>query len=208
MLAEQRQAIANRIRDALATLSDHVPAIELQRPNVAAHGDLSCTVALQLAKPLGRPPRAIAEEIAARLRADAGAAEWLAAVEVAGPGFINLRLTDASKRQVVGEVLRRGAAFGDCGEGVGKTVLLEFVSANPTGPLHVGHGRQGALGDTIAALLATQGWAVTREFYYNDAGAQIQNLAVSVQARARGLAPGHAQWPEASSEIRAISRRP
>ncbi len=187
MLAEQRQAIANRIRDALATLSDHVPAIELQRPNVAAHGDLSCTVALQLAKPLGRPPRAIAEEIAARLRADAGAAEWLAAVEVAGPGFINLRLTDASKRQVVGEVLRRGAAFGDCGEGVGKTVLLEFVSANPTGPLHLGHARQAALGDALANVLAACGWAVSREFYYNDAGVQIEQLAASVQARAWAL---------------------
>lgn len=187
MLAEQRQAIANRIRDALATLSPHIPAIDLQRPNISAHGDLSCTVALQLAKQLGRPARAIAEEISARLRADIDAAEWIAAVEVAGPGFINLRLTESSRRQVIGEILRRGAAFGDCDTGAGKSVLLEFVSANPTGPLHLGHARQAALGDALANVLTACGWTVSREFYYNDAGVQIEQLATSVQARAWAL---------------------
>lgn len=175
-----------------------LPAIALERPKVAAHGDVACNVALQLAKPLGANPRQLAEQIVAALTAQPGAAGLVDAAEIAGPGFINLRLTPASKQAVIGAVLAQGRAFGASERDHGKRVLLEFVSANPTGPLHVGHGRQAALGDALANVLASQGYAVHREFYYNDAGVQIGNLAISTQARARGLKPGDAGWPEAA----------
>jgi arginyl-tRNA synthetase len=123
--------------------------------------------------------------------------QWVQAIEIAGPGFINFRLKPEARQQVVGEILRAGTRFGSKSPN-GQKMLVEFVSANPTGPLHVGHGRQAALGDAICNLFETQGWAVSREFYYNDAGVQINNLASSTQARARGLAPGDAQWPEAA----------
>jgi arginyl-tRNA synthetase len=187
MLAEQRQAIAGLIREALATLCAAPPEVELQRPKDAAHGDLATPVALALARQLGRPPRAIAEQVAAALQASAAAQRWIAAVEVAGPGFLNLRLTDAMRQQVVAEILRSGAAFGAGSEGGGRPVVVEFVSANPTGPLHLGHARQAAIGDALANVLAVRGWQVQREFYYNDAGAQIDQLTASVQARARQL---------------------
>ena len=191
MLAEQRQAIADLIREALVPLlapsGTPVPDVELQRPKVAAHGDLACTVALPLAKLLARPPRELATAIAEALRALPASTRWIEAVEVAGPGFINLRLSDAFKQEVIGEVLRAGPAFGAGSEGAGRRVLVEFVSANPTGPLHVGHARQAALGDTLANILAVRGWDVVREFYYNDAGVQIDQLTTSVQARARQL---------------------
>jgi arginyl-tRNA synthetase len=187
MLAEQRQAITDLIREALATLCAAPPDIELQRPKVAAHGDLSCTVALQLAKQLGRPARELASSIVAALRASRRADLWIESIEIAGPGFINLRLTKALKQQVLGEILRAGHAFGSGHEGGNRPVVIEFVSANPTGPLHLGHARQAALGDALANVLATRGWAVQREFYYNDAGAQIELLANSVQARAQQL---------------------
>ncbi|KGU99693.1 arginine--tRNA ligase [Burkholderia pseudomallei MSHR4032] len=175
-----------------------LPAIALERPKVAAHGDVACNVALQLAKPLGANPRQLAEQIVAALTAQPEAAGLVDAAEIAGPGFINLRLTPASKQAVIGTVLAQGRAFGASERDHGKRVLLEFVSANPTGPLHVGHGRQAALGDALANVLASQGYAVHREFYYNDAGVQIGNLAISTQARARGLKPGDAGWPEAA----------
>jgi arginyl-tRNA synthetase len=187
MLAEQRLAIAELIRAALVPLCATPPEVELQRPKVAAHGDLSCTVALALAKKLGRPARQIAEEVAAALRASSAGRRWIDAVEVAGPGFLNLRLTHAFKQQALGEVLRAGASYGSGREGAGRPVVVEFVSANPTGPLHLGHARQAAIGDTLANLLARRGWAVQREYYYNDAGAQIDQLTGSVQARARQL---------------------
>jgi len=191
MLAEQRQAIADLVREALGPLLEPsqtpVPEIELQRPKVAAHGDLSCTVALSLAKPLGRPARDIAMALAEALRALPAAARWIEAVEVAGPGFLNLRLSNAFKQQVLGEVLGAGPQFGTGQEGRHRRVVVEFVSANPTGPLHVGHARQAALGDALANILAARGWDVVREFYYNDAGAQIDQLTTSVQARARQL---------------------
>ncbi|SPE31775.1 Arginine--tRNA ligase [Burkholderiales bacterium] len=187
MLAEQRQAIADLIREALATLCAVPPQVELQRPKVPAHGDLSCTVALQLAKQLGRPARALATELAQALRASPRAARWIESIEVAGPGFLNLRLTNELKQQVLGEVLRAGHAFGSGNDGGHRPVLIEFVSANPTGPLHLGHARQAALGDTLANVLAARGWDVQREFYYNDAGVQIEQLTRSVQARAQQL---------------------
>jgi arginyl-tRNA synthetase len=166
-----------------------------ESPKVAAHGDLACTAALQLAKPLARNPRQVAQDLKDALLAMPAFAQWVDAVDIAGPGFLNIRLKTTAKQQVVREVLEAGAGFG--GQPLhGRRMMVEFVSANPTGPLHVGHGRQGALGDAICNLYATQGWNVTREFYYNDAGVQIQTLALSVQARARGLKPGDPQWPE------------
>ncbi|HEY2255487.1 MAG TPA: arginine--tRNA ligase [Variovorax sp.] len=166
-----------------------------ESPKVAAHGDLASTAAMQLAKPLQRKPRELAEQLSAALLATPAFARWVDAVEIAGPGFLNIRLKPAARQQVVREVLAAGAAFGSRPAN-GERVLVEFVSANPTGPLHVGHGRQAALGDAICNLLATQGDDVYREFYYNDAGVQIQTLATSTQLRAKGFKPGDPGWPE------------
>lgn len=166
-----------------------------ESPKVAAHGDFASTAAMQLAKPLQRKPRELAEELSTALRATPAFTQWVEAIEIAGPGFLNIRLKTAAKQQVVREVLAARDAFGHQASG-GERVLVEFVSANPTGPLHVGHGRQAALGDAICNLLATQGQSVYREFYYNDAGVQIQTLANSTQLRAKGLKPGDPQWPE------------
>ncbi|MGN6084224.1 arginine--tRNA ligase [Trinickia sp.] len=174
------------------------PAIALERPKAAAHGDVACNVAMQLAKPLQKNPRELAQRIVDALLAQPGAKDLIDAAEIAGPGFINLRLTAKAKQAVVGAVMAEGAAFGRSAHGAGKRVLVEFVSANPTGPLHLGHGRQAALGDALANVIASQGYAVHREFYYNDAGVQIQNLAFSTQARAKGLKPGEPGWPEAA----------
>ena len=168
-------------------------AVRLDLPRNPNHGDYATGIALQLAKPLGRKPREIAEQIVGATKAAVEQAG--ASLEIAGAGFINIRLNASSKIQVVNQVLAAGATFGHAKVGNAGKVQVEFVSANPTGPLHVGHGRQAALGDALAALLSSQGHAVTREFYYNDAGAQIQNLALSVQARARGIGPGDAGWP-------------
>ena len=154
-------------------------AVELDRPKNAAHGDFATNVALQLAKRVGRKPREAAEAILAALPANGD----ISAAEIAGPGFINFTLSSGSRFAVVARVLHEGEAFGRCNVGADGRIMVEFVSANPTGPLHVGHGRQAALGDAISTLLEWQGWRVTREFYYNDAGNQIANLALSVQAR-------------------------
>jgi len=168
-----------------------------ESPKVAAHGDLATTAAMQLAKPLGQPPRQVAESLRSALLATPAFATWVDALEIAGPGFINIRLKPAAKQQVVREVLAKGARYG-WRTPSGQRMMVEFVSANPTGPLHVGHGRQAALGDAISSLFQTQGWEVYREFYYNDAGVQIQTLANSVQLRAWGFKPGDAEWPEAA----------
>jgi len=168
-----------------------------ESPKQASHGDLACTAAMQLARPLKKNPRELAQALVAALQAQPAVQQWVEALEIAGPGFINLRLKPAARQQVVAEVLARGEAFGTCAAH-GKRVMVEFVSANPTGPLHVGHGRQGALGDAICNLFATQGWEVAREFYYNDAGVQIGNLTLSTQARLKGLKPGDEQWPESA----------
>ena len=219
MLPTQKQTLASWFHDAAAALiharagelgdaSLAIPAIELDRPKQAAHGDLACNVALQLAKPLRMNPRQVAEAIAAKVRefdaasaSDAVAADGTAplalidALEIAGPGFINIRLTAQARLAVIEAIRREGERFGRNDSGAGRQVMVEFVSANPTGPLHVGHGRQGALGDALAALLEANGWRASREFYYNDAGAQIANLALSVQARARGLEPEDPSFP-------------
>jgi arginyl-tRNA synthetase len=171
------------------------PAFE--SPKQAAHGDLACTAAMPLAKALKKNPREVAGALVEALNRQPAVQRWVEALEIAGPGFINLRLKAAAKQAVVAEVL---AAAGSFGRQPARTdqVLVEFVSANPTGPLHLGHARQAALGDAICNLFETQGWRVSREFYYNDAGVQIATLANSVQARLRGLKPGDAQWPESA----------
>ncbi len=168
--------------------------IELERPKNAAHGDFSCNVAMQLARPLKRNPRELAQAVIDALPGSA----LIAKTEIAGPGFINLHLAPAAWHGVIPAILKAGANYGHGSSGAGQKVLVEFVSANPTGPLHVGHGRQAALGDALCNLYASQGWQVHREFYYNDAGVQIATLANSVQARLRGLKPGDDAWPEAA----------
>jgi arginyl-tRNA synthetase len=165
-----------------------------ESPKVAAHGDLATTAAMQLAKPLKLNPRQLAENLRTELLAAAPFARWVEVIDIAGPGFINIKLKPEAKQQTVREVLSQGQQFGSQ-PGTGKRMLVEFVSANPTGPLHVGHGRQAALGDAICNLYQTQGWAVYREFYYNDAGVQIGTLASSTQLRARGFKPGDPEWP-------------
>ena len=180
-------------RTAVAPAQSGVGVV-IERPKQAQHGDYACNVAMQLAKPLKRNPR----DIAAALIAALPASPYVAKAEIAGAGFINFFLKPEAHQAAVARILALGAAYGRSDVGGKRKVQVEFVSANPTGPLHVGHGRQAALGDAIAALLEAQGYAVTREFYYNDAGVQIQNLALSVQARAKGIKPGDAGWPEAA----------
>ena len=168
-----------------------------ESPKLAAHGDLACTSAMQLAKPLKKNPREVAQTLIAALEQQPAVQKHVDSFEIAGPGFVNLRLRASARQAVVREVLAGGACFGRQADNR-QPVLVEFVSANPTGPLHVGHGRQAALGDAICNLFETQGWAVQREFYYNDAGVQIATLAASTQARLRGHKPGDAQWPESA----------
>ncbi|RPE66781.1 arginyl-tRNA synthetase [Tibeticola sediminis] len=197
MLSVKQELLAALSRELEVLAPGAAARAAFELPKVAAHGDLACTAAMQLAKPLKRNPRELGEALRERLLATPEFAHWVQAVEIAGPGFINIRLKPEAKQQVVREVLDAGAAFGQR-PARGQRVLVEFVSANPTGPLHVGHGRQAALGDAICNLLQTQGWDVWREFYYNDAGVQIQTLARSVQLRAMGYKPGDPEWPEAA----------
>jgi arginyl-tRNA synthetase len=200
MLPDHKSRVVTLIEQALAglglTTSSRPVAVVLERPKVAAHGDLACNVALQIAKPLKKNPREIAQAIADALKANPAAKGLIDAVEVAGPGFINLRLAAAAKHSVATAVLTQRDNFGTSNDGAGRKVMVEFVSANPTGPLHVGHARQAALGDALANLLAAQGAQVSREFYYNDAGAQIDNLAISVQARVRELKGETVDFPQ------------
>ena len=198
MSLDPKAEIESALRRALAREAPEQAAapIVLERPKQTGHGDFSSNIALQLAKALKRNPRQLAQAIVDSVAADAEIARIIEKPQIAGPGFINFRLKSAVKLGVIRRALEEGATFGHSDAGKGERVQVEFVSANPTGPLHVGHGRQGALGDAIATLLEAQGYAVTREFYYNDAGAQIDKLAWSVQARARGLRPGDAGWPE------------
>ena len=174
------------IRAALGAVLDALGAsaeeVHLERPRDPSHGDLSTNVALALAGRLHRKPREVAEEIAERLDLVAAGVE---SVEVAGPGFLNFRLSSGAVASVLDEILGSDADFGKNDTGGGQAVMVEFVSANPTGPLHLGHGRQAALGDAIAELLQWSGWSVHREYYYNDAGRQMDLLALSVRARYR-----------------------
>ncbi len=167
------------------------PDFSVERPKERAHGDFSTNAAMLLAKAARGNPRALAQQLLDALPAS----DAIAKVEIAGPGFINFHLTPAAWQQQVRDIHAAGPAFGRNASGGGKTVGVEYVSANPTGPLHVGHGRAGVIGDCIARVMAANGWDVKREFYYNDAGVQINNLAISTQARAKGFKPGDAQWP-------------
>lgn len=168
------------------------PRIAIDRTRDKSHGDLASNIALTLAKSAGKPPRDIAAAICAALPE----ADFVERTEIAGPGFINFFLSSSSSQAVIQRILQQGADFGRSDVGEGRKVQVEFVSANPTGPLHVGHGRGAAVGDSICRLLAITGWDVSSEFYYNDAGQQIDNLALSVQARCKGLGPDDDSWPE------------
>ncbi len=166
--------------------------VVIDRPKQAQHGDYACNLAMQLAKPLRRSPRDIAQALIAALPASS----VIDKVEIAGAGFINVFITTAAKQSVVRGVLQAGDDYGRLNLGQGRKLQVEFVSANPTGPLHVGHGRGAAVGDCLCRLLDMAGWDVTREFYYNDAGAQIENLTLSVQLRCKGVTPDDPSWPE------------
>ena len=168
-------------------------AIQLERPKNKNHGDFSTNLAMLLAKPLRQNPRAIAESLIQALPTSA----YVEKVEIAGAGFINFYLGANAKQAVIALIAAQGEKFGHNQVGQGRKVQVEFVSANPTGPLHVGHGRGAAVGDCLARLLDANGWTVTREFYYNDAGVQIDNLTLSVQLRCKGVSPESADWPEA-----------
>ena len=201
MQSRHKAQIATLFEQAVAPLiagSELKPVITLERPRDPSHGDLACNIAMQIAKPLKKNPRELAQAVADAVMASPARAGLIDAIEIAGPGFINLRVALAAKQDVIRRVFAESDAYGRSSDARGSKVLVEFVSANPTGPLHVGHGRQGALGDAICALLEAQGHQVLREFYYNDAGVQIATLAASVQARAQGLKPGDADWPEAA----------
>ena len=203
MLQTNKNRLIDMLSSALKGLAqerglDDAPTPRLERPKAVDHGDVACNIALQLSKAWKLNPRDLAQALVDKLQKQAGFDQLISSCEIAGPGFINFRLSNQAKTAVVGEILSSGVHFGEVTQSSGPVsrAMIEFVSANPTGPLHVGHGRQAALGDALANLLATQGIKVHREFYYNDAGVQIANLALSVQARLQGLKPGDAKWPE------------
>lgn len=196
MLLEQKKAIHGLFSQALTTLGVTDINVILERPKVAEHGDLACNVAMQLARALKKNPREIANNLVKTLQDMQETASLVESFEIAGPGFINMRLSNAAKSAVVSKVLREGESFGQSHEHDGESILIEYVSANPTGPLHLGHARQGALGDVLSNLMKTQGWNVCREFYYNDAGVQIQTLTTSVQLRAKEILGETIEFPE------------
>jgi arginyl-tRNA synthetase len=203
MLATNKKQLIEMLSPALQDLAQErgitdVPEPRLERPKAIDHGDVACNIALQLSKAWKVNPRDLAEAIVERVQSRPGFADLITSSDIAGPGFINFRFSNAAKVGVIQEILSTGKEFGLVTSQLASApkAMIEFVSANPTGPLHVGHGRQAALGDALANLLATQGIQVHREFYYNDAGVQIANLALSVQARLSGLKPGDVTWPE------------
>lgn len=196
MLLEQKKAIHDLFTQALNTLGVTDINVVLERPKVAEHGDLACNVAMQMARALKKNPREIATNLVETLQANPETAALIQSFEIAGPGFINMRLSDEAKSAVVKKVLQEGATYGQNQDHNGESILIEYVSANPTGPLHLGHARQGALGDVLSNLMKSQGWNVCREFYYNDAGVQIQTLTTSVQLRAKEILGETIQFPE------------
>src|SRR5712691_2931851 len=192
MSAEIKSHTTELLTRALAKVAPQQPGslISLERPKQAQHGDFSSPVAMQLARQLKRPPAETAEALVEAIPPS----DWVTA-EFSRPGFINFRVHPSAKHHTAKTILVQGERYGRSDSAGGRPVILEFVSANPTGPLHVGHGRQAALGDAIGALLESQGWRVMREFYYNDAGAQIRNLGLSVQARIREKLGVRAEFP-------------
>ena len=166
--------------DLMVTVPDEV---RVERPKVREHGDYATSISLQLAKPAGRPPREVAELLASRLRETAG----IAKVDVAGPGFLNITLDAAAQGELARTVVEAGRSYGRTSTLAGQRINVEFVSANPTGPLHLGHVRWAAVGDALARVLEFAGAEVTTEYYFNDAGVQVDNYARSLDAAARGL---------------------
>jgi arginyl-tRNA synthetase len=195
MLQARQELLAALVQALEETLPGHGLTAAFELPRQAAHGDLAITAAMPLAKLSKRAPREIAQQLVAALQKVPAVQRWVSTLEIAGPGFINLRLAPAAKQAVVADVLSTAAAYG-MRPAHGQHVMVEFVSANPTGPLHLGHARQAALGDALCNLFVSQGWQVTREFYYNDAGVQIARLAQSVKLRIDGLSPGDVGWPD------------
>ena len=196
MLNDQKIAISSLFNEALKNMGVSEVTILLERPKVAAHGDLACNVAMQLARQLKKNPRQIATDLIEQLQALPATQNLIAEFEIAGPGFINMRLSQEAKTFAVREVLRLGSDYGKSQAHLGEKILIEYVSANPTGPLHLGHARQGALGDVLSNLMKSQGWQVCREFYYNDAGVQIQTLTESVRLRIKELNGETVTFPE------------
>ncbi|WP_114240905.1 arginine--tRNA ligase [Dyella sp. C9] len=186
------QAIRTLQNDSILPADLEVPNFVIERARNRDHGDFAANTAMLLAKPARAKPRELAEKLVAALPANT----LVGKVDIAGPGFINFFLAPGAYHDEVRRIMAEGDAYGRGTSGKGVTAGVEFVSANPTGPLHVGHGRNAVLGDCLARLLDAAGWKIKREFYYNDAGVQIHNLAISVQARARGLGPADAGWPE------------
>ncbi|PCM42779.1 arginine--tRNA ligase [Marinobacter sp. ANT_B65] len=194
-----KETVCDLIQSALASLQSEgiLPADQTYTPQVGntkdkSHGDYACNIALVASKTAGCAPRKLAEMLIEKLPESRA----LEKVEIAGPGFINFFMSTASTFEIVNTILNEAGDFGRNNSGKGEKVQVEFVSANPTGPLHVGHGRGAAIGDCLCRLLEANGYDVTREFYYNDAGAQINNLALSVQSRVKGLTPEDDSWPE------------
>jgi len=184
-------AIAQLITDGVLT-GDDVPTPQVDHTRDPKHGDLATNIAMVLSKRAGMAPRDLAAAVIAHIPEN----KIISRYDIAGPGFINFHISQESNLEVVEKILEAGADFGRTDEGNGKRVQVEFVSANPTGPLHVGHGRGAAIGDALCRLLDNAGWSVHSEFYYNDAGQQISNLALSVKARLDGVEPGDANWPK------------
>ncbi len=187
------QAIHALQNDATLPSGLAVPGFVIERARSREHGDFACNVAMLLAKPARTRPRELAEKLVAAMPSNT----LVDRIEIAGPGFINFFLGAPAYHAEVRRILEQGDAYGRNTGGAGRTVGVEFVSANPTGPLHVGHGRNAVIGDCLSRLFDASGWNVKREYYYNDAGVQIANLAISVQARARGITPDDSSWPEA-----------
>ncbi|MET0504963.1 MAG: arginine--tRNA ligase, partial [Luteibacter sp.] len=196
MKAQLKQLVLQAIgamRESGKLPSDFVaPTFVIERTRSREHGDFATNVAMMMAKAAGRKPRDLATDLVEALPASA----LVGKVDIAGPGFINFFLAPAAFHAEIERALAETDRYGHNRDGGGRTAGVEFVSANPTGPLHVGHGRAAAIGDSLSRLLVASGWKVSREFYYNDAGVQIANLALSTQARARGIAPDEAGWPE------------
>jgi arginyl-tRNA synthetase len=194
MSTEIKAHLSELLTTALAKVAPQQPAslVQLERPKQTAHGDYACNLAMQLSRIVKRNPRELAQQIIAALPPS----DWLQKTEIAGPGFINFHMQPAAVQRSLADIFSVREKYGRSERMHGQKIMVEFVSANPTGPLHVGHGRQAVLGDAIASLLQAQGWEVSREYYYNDAGAQINNLGLSVQARARELLGQAIEFPE------------
>lgn len=194
-ISNLKNHLSDLFAQALQTVAPEIAAqcsVLLERPKQTQHGDYACNLAMQLAKPMRRNPRDLAQALINALPPS----EVVSKVEIAGAGFINIFLAVSAKQKIVRAVLQTGDKFGHINVGAGRSLQVEFVSANPTGPLHIGHGRGASVGDCLCRVLSAAGWKVTREFYYNDAGAQIDNLTLSVELRCNGITPDNKAWPD------------